>query len=396
MEEAPEILLIGNYPPDRQISMARYAELLRDGLRGRGLRVELLCPRRRLNPFADSRRGLAKWLGYLDKFLLFPWRLRRCLAKRAGAPPLVHICDHSNAPYLFVLPRGGRGTPHLVTCHDLIAVRSALGEIPERRTRLSGRLLQRAILAGLRRAAFRVCVSQQTQRELLRLGGPPEERTAVVPNALNHPYRPLEAGAAQALLAGERALDGVRLADGAVGPFLLHVGSGVWYKNRPGLLAIYGELRRLRGEAPPLLLVGPPLSAEERARLAAEGLERWVHRVEQLAPQTLGALYSLADGLIFPSLAEGFGWPPLEAMACGCPLAVSDRAPMSEVAGEAALYFDPAAPAEAAAVVARLLDEEEPVRAARVARGLERVARFSRERLLDEYEAIYRRLRDGV
>ncbi|WP_459866140.1 glycosyltransferase family 4 protein [Endothiovibrio diazotrophicus] len=386
--ERPRVLLVGNYPPDRQISMARYAELLAEGLGERGWEVVSINPQACLNPFPDARRGIAKWLGYIDKFLCFPWRLRRQVARLADRPLVVHVCDHSNAPYLFHLG----GVAATITCHDLLAVRAALGEFPERRTRWSGRLLQRAVAAGLARARHCICVSEATRRDVLRLTPLTETRVTVIPHALNYPFRPMPPAEARERLRGLAALDGVRAADGGSVPFLLHVGAEVWYKNRAGLLRIYRALRRLGGEVPPLLLVGAPLPGEARAWLAAEGLERWVLGVGQVDGETLRALYSRASALLFPSLEEGFGWPVLEAMACGCPVAASDRAPMSEVGGAAAVYFDPQDPAGAARVVARLLAEGGEARQRRIRDGIARAAAFSSASMFARYASVYRAL----
>ena len=83
-------------------------------------------------------------------------------------------------------------------------------------------------------------------------------------------------------------------------------------------------------------------------------------RIVQAGPVTdaeLKALYQHAVGLVFPSLYEGFGLPPLEAMACGCPVAVADSAAMPEVCGPAALYFDPSSTDAIAGAIQRLLDD---------------------------------------
>src|SRR5207247_8469140 len=135
------ILLVGNYPPDRQHSMLRYAEWLSSMLTARGIQADLLQPSVQLGRLVRPSHPLHKWLGYIDKFLIFPF----VLSSNVGRYDIVHICDHSNAPYrLFT-----RNTPISITCHDLIAVRSMLGEFGQQRPRWRGRLLQRWILSSL-------------------------------------------------------------------------------------------------------------------------------------------------------------------------------------------------------------------------------------------------------
>ena len=104
--------------------------------------------------------------------------------------------------------------------------------------------------------------------------------------------------------------------------------------------------------------------------------------------EDLQALYSKATALLFPSLREGFGWPIIEAQACGCPVFTSDRVPMTEVGGDAAIYLDPTDPPAAAAVIANSLDRIPQLRQA----GLENAKRFSSSAMISSYSSVYQRL----
>jgi len=90
------VLLIGNYLPDQQQSMLRFNEMMVQGLRERGVETQLIRAPAMLGRIQVLGATVAKWLGYIDKFVLFRWRLWRKLAQR---PAVIHICDHSNAPY---------------------------------------------------------------------------------------------------------------------------------------------------------------------------------------------------------------------------------------------------------------------------------------------------------
>jgi hypothetical protein len=166
------VLLIGNYPPDRQQSMQRFAMMMLDGLIAAGVPAELIQPQPFFGRFRPANGFVAKWLAYIDKFVLFPRNLRR---KLKAAPALVHICDHSNAMYAKQI----RGLPVVSTCHDLLAVRGALGEQTDCPASATGKLLQRWILSGS--CGHKLCFAGDTRRRP-KAGEAPEWKTAVGSN----------------------------------------------------------------------------------------------------------------------------------------------------------------------------------------------------------------------
>jgi glycosyltransferase involved in cell wall biosynthesis len=330
------ILVVANYPPDRQNSMARYAALLHSELLKRGHAAEVVQPRPIATTLVRSGSRIFHWLAYLDKFVFFP----PLLWLRARHADIVHVCDHSNSFYL----RWTGNTPNLITAHDALAIRSGLGQIPQNPTRWSGVRLQHWILRGLRHAQRIVCVSDKTRRdfEALLPNGP---EMTVIPNPLSEYFRPARAQDVK----GMRATLGLAAED----EYLLHVGKDSWYKNRPGALRIFAELRKHpRSSRVKLIMAGAPLPKALRS-IATEPASV----IECAAPtdEQLRALYTGALALLFPSFEEGFGWPILEAQACGCPVITSDRPPMRGVAGNAAILIDPEdAPAAAKEIARRL------------------------------------------
>jgi glycosyltransferase involved in cell wall biosynthesis len=362
------ILVVGNYELDAQESMQRYATWLERTLEGRGHRVTVANPRPFFSRLA-RRRGLVKYLGYLDKFLLFPPRLRQ-LAK---AHDLVHIADHSNSMYL----RTVRGKPNLITCHDLLAIRAARGEFPQSPTGWSGRLLQRWILSGLRAARNVLCNSAKTANDLKALTGETGAEVRVVPLSLNWSYRP------GATLPSD-LVSRLGLRPGQ--PYLLHVGGNFWYKNRAGVLHIFARLAAMEEFSTAVLVVaGKPLTAETISLIREERLGERVIEAGSVTNEELQALYGNALALLFPSLEEGFGWPILEAQACGCPVITTCRPPMSEVAGEAAIFIDPANPQTAATAIVEGLQDRERLRTA----GFLNLVRFDNEAIADKYCNFY-------
>lgn len=403
-ERAITVLLIGNYEIDQQESMQRFANVLAESLPRQAVAVEVCRPTPFFGLLRPSASGIGKWLGYLDKFLVFPVhlmrRMRKCRKRRGGNNDglIIHICDHSNAFYTRYL--GGVG--HLVTCNDMLAIRSAKAEIRQNPTRWSGRLLQAMILRGLNRANTIACISEATRRDVLRLSTQPANRVRVVHMGQNHRYKPVPRVEAQKIsweiLRGEGGSTSWPIGFS----YLLHVGGNQWYKNRIGVLKIYATLReRARvtdGNClPKLVMIGPEAPNSVRDLIentsVLKGEVVFLHGVSN---EALGALYSAAELLLFPSVEEGFGWPIIEAQACGCRVVTTGKPPMTEIGGEGSAYLHPVWLDDdegirlAADTVRDVLDEGSERREWRVEAGLRNAALFSTEKMIDEYIALYR------
>jgi glycosyltransferase involved in cell wall biosynthesis len=422
-----KILLVGNYLPDRQHSMQRFAAMLRDGLHARGHEVRLARPRplfareiessipeaaahncvedqpqhvgnsnapavagalrlveihrpalprlqRRRAENTATRLTLArKWFAYLDKYVVFP----RVLPRVARWADVVHICDHSNAMYVAQLRR----KPHVVTCHDLLAVRGALGENTDCPASFTGKILQRWILRSLQRAQVVVCVSSATRHDLVRLGGPQMEARSSVVMLGVAPSLNRDAGpAADALLAD---FPGIR----AGRPFLLNVGSSLRRKNRDGALRIFKRVsEHLDCD---LIFAGEPLSDELRRVKREIGLNGRVIEVPRPSDVMLEALYSRAFALLYPTKYEGFGWPAIEAQTCGCPVISSQSTSIPEVVGDSGFLRAPEDEEGFATDILRLRDGS--LRKELIARGFENVKRFKPERMVNDYLEVYQK-----
>jgi glycosyltransferase involved in cell wall biosynthesis len=231
-------------------------------------------------------------------------------------------------------------------------------------------------------------------------------QTGVLHNGLNYPYRPLPGADVEHRF---RAVAG-RLA-GHSPPrrinrrFILHVGGNQWYKNRLGVLQVYARLHQIVASAPSLLMVGKPFTREMRQFVVANGLQDCVTELTHAPNQDLHTLYCAAELLFFPSLEEGFGWPIIEALACGCRVVTTNRQPMTEIGGEAAAYTGVPDPAdfgqvadsmvmadEAARAIASMLSESPAQRRARAEKGMQQAARFSTAAMVDGYVEVYRQM----
>jgi glycosyltransferase involved in cell wall biosynthesis len=371
-----KILLVGNHPQDgiHSLSMTIFAELLYSALTARRHEVVLARPKAGLWELIGRGKRLGKWCKYVEQFGFFPLQLRR-LEQWAD---VIHICDHSNAPFLDYLT----GKPSLVTCHDVIGMKRALGLYQEEQAGWLGKKLQNWTARNLRRADRIACVSQTVRQELEILLHLDASKLSVVYNGLNYPYAPMD----EAHIDGKLKPLGIPLDR----PFILHVGSDEWKKNRWSVVKMFAELRRLNHpNAGHLVFAGAPLSQEMSNYLEQQRLTGDVSAFENVSGEVLCALYSKAALLLFPSLYEGFGWPIIEAQACGCPVVTSDRDPMKEVGGYGVIPIDPETPIRSAQIIAQMSSEE--VESIKLL-GLENAMRFSPQIMIKEYENIYQTL----
>lgn len=361
-----KILIVGNHPPGGQRSMIAYEKVLASGFRSKGAEVHVVKPPAWLGTLGHG--ALKKWLGYIDKFILFPPFLLWQALQKWDAAVLV---DHSNAMYLPLL-----GSQKVwATCHDCLAIRAAGGEFREVKVGWTGRILMSWITCNLARAKRVVCVSKTTKEDFIRLFGDKGKRIEVVPNGLNESYAPpsRRENLVEKFWAGT-----IRK------PYLFHVGNNNWYKNRSFLMKVAGSLHRRGTQEVMWITAGKPWTREMQELHAR--LPRGIFKdVGSVSAEQLLALYHEAEALVFPSLEEGFGWPVIEAMASGCRVLTSNRPPMSEIAGDAALLADPEDAESFASAIEKLLDESDEEREKRIRLGIERAAHFSQEKMVEAY-----------
>ncbi len=375
-----KVLLVANYAGDAQWSMDRFSRMLERGLAAEGVEVEVIRPDVKLG-------GGNKWLGYVDKFLLFRGALKRAVMERSGW--VIHILDQGNGIWAGWIPGC------VVTCHDLLAIRAADGEFPPvepdsalklfkrqflqespgYRPGWSGKILQRLILHGLRKAKGLASVSEATRRDAERYIGPSE----MIPNGLEDFWQPIDHAEAQALIVKAGVPEG---------GYLLHVGGSQWYKNRAEVMQTLKLLRESNRAAPRLVMVGPPPGGMMPAVLKEAGLWENVTVLTGVSDETLRALYNMAAALVFPSIAEGFGWPILEAQACGCPVVTTLNPPMRDTGGNGAIFTSGTLMLPA---VASALGMDEAQRATLVAAGMENARRFTVKAMARGYIEFYRR-----
>jgi alpha-1,3-rhamnosyl/mannosyltransferase len=259
--------------------------------------------------------------------------------------------------------------PFVLTIHDIIPLRLPQ-HFPARR-----RLLFRASLAlSLRFAACAICMSQATRSDLESVFRGIHCQLEVIPEGVGEPFG----------LRAKNELDAVRRRYELPDQFVLCVGSNKPHKNLSRLVDAYARL----GRTPPLILAGreDPRYPQVRRRVEQLGLGNRVRFMGAVPEEDLPALYGNAMAFVFPSLYEGFGLPPLEAMAGGTPVACSEIPSLREAVGEAALRFDPSSPDSIASALQRILEDEklrERLRAAGLRRAAELTWDLAAQKTLD-------------
>ena len=256
--------------------------------------------------------------------------------------------------------------PAVQVIHDLQVYR-----YPENFSWVKRRFLRGMLPRSARAASRIVASSQYTRDDIIKLLHQPERNIRVVPLAGGTEYRPTPAeGAAR-----------VKNKYAIPGDYLLSVGTPHRHKNLPGLVQTFDRLEATGERECELLLVGKPGSGQKELEKAISRARKAKHiKLLGWAPaEDLAALYSGASGLVMPSLFEGFGMTALEAMQCGCPVACSSLTALPEVAGEAALLFDPGDKVAFGGAVERIVADEELRRQLRE-KGFARASEFSWER----------------
>jgi glycosyltransferase involved in cell wall biosynthesis len=286
---------------------------------------------------------------------------------------LLH-CPHYVVPLV-------RPCPLVVTIHDLIHL--VLGHYwswPARQ--YAGFMLRRACTAD-----HIITVSEGSKRDLMERLGVAPERITVIYNGVGDAFRPVtDSGPLRALQA--------RL--GLPPRYLLWLGNPrMPHKNAATAVRAFRLLAEAGERELWLVLAGgqPPPETAARLREAAGPVAARLRFVDYVPSADLPALYSGAAAFVWPSLYEGFGLPPLQAMACGIPVVSSNASVMPEILGDAALYADPGRPESFAEVLRRVL-EGTHLRQELIARGFARAARYSwsehARRTLAVYQAVLR------
>ncbi len=326
-------------------------------------RIELIKPPR-LNFFqgvASVRLDYA--MHKFNRYLVYQAAISAKAAQMKNQRTIFHITDPTYAHL-------GVGLPHrsqVVTVHDLILLKlknRSLPVAPKHYPAASIRSFEFS-LAQIRRASLVIAASHTTARELVNLAGIAPEKIRPVHLGLSPEFRPIH---------DQNYLAEIRRRYQLPGIFLLHVGHSRFYKNLETLLEC---LARLSQEFPDLHLVkvGANFTSTQQQQIERLGLKNKIIEVGKVPAADLPAIYNLAQLLVFPSLHEGFGWPPLEALACGTPVVASNAGALPEILGQATPLLDPCDVSGMVAAIRRLLGDN-ACRRHYIEAGLMQAAKF--------------------
>jgi glycosyltransferase involved in cell wall biosynthesis len=265
----------------------------------------------------------------------------------------------------------------VVTIHDCIHLR-----FPQYLPKLGYVYARAQMWSATHRAARVITVSEASKRDILRYLQVPESRVEVIYNAIDDRFWQQPDAEEIARVRERYRLDN---------PFVLYAGNIKPHKNLERLIEAFHLLRQTPAmKDVQLLIIGDEISKYANLRRAVHShkLHKHVRFFGFVSDQTLAALYRLAAVFVFPSLYEGFGLPPLEAMASGTPVVTSNVSSLPEVVGDAALLIDPYEPDAIAAAIGRVLDDK-ALAADLSRRGLTRAREFSWERSIARVREIY-------
>jgi len=274
--------------------------------------------------------------------------------------------------------------PSVVTIHDL-----TLSKFPgQKKTSIIHKLgYQMTIKSIINKAQKIICVSEHTKEDAIKMLDANVEKIRVVYEGISEDIKPVT---------DQTELNSIKKKYNINAPYFLYAGAWRKHKNLVNLVKAFNLYRNLHDTNCALVIAGKidPNYKEVTDTIQEFGLASHVITPGFIPDEDLPALYSGANAFVFPSLYEGFGLPPLEAMACGCPVAVSNVSSLPEVCGNAAILFDPKDPNKICEAMHQVVEPE--TRSKMVSAGLEHVKAFSWADMATKILGIYKEVFDDI
>jgi len=267
----------------------------------------------------ESRYCAGSLLNHYARYIKYP------LIARSNQGDINHISDHSYANLVFSL----NAQRTIVTFHDAVLLKLMDGSLPVHfKPRFLRILAQKYSISGIKRAAKVIAISHSSREDFLKYadGFNPDD-VVVVYLGVDPSFKPVKSSELNGLCS-KYGLD-------TQGQYVLHIGHNEFYKNVEMVFQVMGYLEKDIH----LLKVGSDFSPKQWRLINRLGLKDRVRVLPDVSRHDLPSIYNLASVLLFPSLHEGFGFPVLEAMACGTPVVCSDAASLKEIAAKTCLMY---------------------------------------------------------
>jgi glycosyltransferase involved in cell wall biosynthesis len=379
MTEKMKINLFTNYAGDAQYSMFFYAAHIEKNLKlyfMNNCKTAIFTPTETSFGKIIRRNSIGRKIdSYWNRFVKHP-----IIAKKASEG-INHITDHNNSYLIKYLDP----LRTVITCHDLVYFRN-----PDKKKNNKFPFLRHTIrkytVSGLKKAAKIIADSENTKKDIVELTDVPSDNIVVIYPGVRPCFNRIKD--AGILSSGRKRLNF------RWGKTILHVGENLYYKNIDVILYALKILCEGSGKEIHFVKVGKDFNSEQKDLILKLGIESHVHYMGNLDDSDLNLIYNLSDVLVFPSLYEGFGWPPLEAMACGTPVVCSNKGSLKEVVGDSAIFVEPYDREGFARAILVLMADGE-IRQNKIKQGFENIKRFDWKRMTEAVFRVYQEVENG-
>lgn len=279
--------------------------------------------------------------------------------------------DIIHETYYLEAPAGSNQTTRVITLHDMIH------EKFREHFHSNDKTIQNK-KAAINRADHIICVSESTKRDAIEMLGIRPEKISVVHLGFH-------------LMQDSNKLQSKKITDLNIKPYLLYVGSRKGYKNFQRLLMAYAESSMLKSEFNLICFGGGKFNNQELSLFSKLNLTTMQVIQQSGNDEVLAKLYKNASIFVYPSLYEGFGIPPLEAMSYGCPVVCSNVSSIPEVVGDAGYYINPMDINNIKTSIEDVLNNQE-IKNTLISKGEERLNHFSWQKCANQTYEVYKDL----
>lgn len=368
-----KVNLFVNYAGDDQYSMLSYAAQLKKNLKSH------FADSCQAVVFTPNETGFGKIIrrnfigrkidSYCNRFVKYP-----IIAKKISSG-INHITDHNNS-YLIKYLNPLRT---VITCHDLIYFRN-LSNWKNNKLPLFQHAIRKYSISGLKKTARIIADSENTKKDIIELFTVLHDKIVVIYPGIRLCFNKIKD--VDILNKGKKKLNF------NWDKTILHVGENLHYKNIDAILYALKILHEGGDKGIHFIKVGKDFTSRQKDLILKLKIKSYVHYMGNFSDDDLNLVYNLSNVLVFPSLYEGFGWPPLEAMACGTPVVCSNKGSLNEVVRDAAILIKPHDHKGIAKAILALISNPE-ICQNKIEQGFENIKRFDWKRTAEMVFQVY-------